>query len=93
MLMVFTLKLGPTLKQQKQKRKVPTHIISFDNENEEQETIQGTASVSAPPTCLNSPTLPSAKNTTPSVPVAQSQMESDDVIETSNKEVSEWEKW
>lgn len=83
---------GPTLKQQKQKRKVPTHIISFDNENEEQETIQGTASVSAPPTCLNSPTLPSAKNTTPSVPVAQSQMESDDVIETSNKEVSEWEK-
>ncbi|XP_026671043.1 sorting nexin-29 isoform X2 [Ceratina calcarata] len=45
---------GPTPKQ-KQRRKVPTHIISFDNDSEEDKEGNAKTSVSAPPSCLNIP--------------------------------------
>ncbi|XP_063983908.1 sorting nexin-29 [Diachasmimorpha longicaudata] len=38
------------------KRRIPTHIISFDDEIEsDNDSITGCVSLSAPPTCLNSP--------------------------------------
>ncbi|XP_043255709.1 sorting nexin-29 [Colletes gigas] len=84
---------GPTLKQQKQRKKVPTYIISFDDENDEQEITEATVSVSAPPTCLNSPIVTSTKNSTMlCLSVSQSQTESNDVNVTTNKESSECEK-
>lgn len=82
---------GPTSKQ-KQRKKVPTHIISFDNENEEQENTEASLSVSAPPTCLNSPTVISTKvSTSPTSSVLQSQQETNNVITITNKEPSDWE--
>ncbi|XP_024946729.1 sorting nexin-29 isoform X2 [Cephus cinctus] len=57
---------------EKRRKKVPTHIISFDNEEEEEQEERdfsiSAVSVSAPPTCLNSPIVASTKNSlSPSV--------------------------
>ncbi|KZC06601.1 Sorting nexin-29, partial [Dufourea novaeangliae] len=84
----------PTLKQQKQRKKVPTHIISFDNENsDEPENTEANVSVSAPPTCLNSPTVISTMNSTSScILESQSQTQSNNANITIDKEMSEWEK-
>ncbi|XP_029046049.1 sorting nexin-29 [Osmia bicornis bicornis] len=83
---------GSTLKQ-KQRKKVPTHIISFDNENDEQERTEVAASVSAPPTCLNSPAVASIKNSElPSLTGSESQAKSDDTDIIIDKPTSEWEK-
>nr|XP_003706506.2 PREDICTED: sorting nexin-29 [Megachile rotundata] len=83
---------GSTLKQ-KPRKKVPTHIISFDNENEEHETSETTASVSAPPTCLNSPAVATVKNSElPSLSGLQSQPETNDSDIIVDKEPSAWEK-
>ncbi|XP_054010336.1 sorting nexin-29 [Hylaeus anthracinus] len=83
---------GPTLKQQKQRKKVPTHIISFDNEDDTSETTETTVSVSAPPTCLNSPTIISTKSSTSlTLSVSQSQRETNDNV-AADKPSSEWEK-
>ncbi|CAL7950089.1 unnamed protein product [Xylocopa violacea] len=82
---------GPTSKQ-KQRKKVPTHIISFDNENDEQESTEASISVSAPPTCLSSPTATSTKtSTSPSPSLSQYQTESNDINTTVSKETSSWE--
>ena len=85
---------GPVSKQQKQRKKVQAHIISFDNESDEQEAATETSiSVSAPPTCLNSPTGTSVKNSTsPPSPISECRTESNTVNESVNKEISEWEK-
>ncbi|XP_076165639.1 sorting nexin-29 isoform X3 [Ptiloglossa arizonensis] len=83
----------PTLKQLKQKKRVPTQIISFDNENDEQGITETSISVSAPPTCLNSPTVTSVKNSTsPCLSVLQSQTESNDLNVAIDKGSYEWEK-
>ncbi|XP_003706506.3 sorting nexin-29 [Megachile rotundata] len=83
---------GSTLKQ-KPRKKVPTHIISFDNENEEHESSETTASVSAPPTCLNSPAVATVKNSElPSLSGLQSQPETNDSNIIVDKEPSTWEK-
>ncbi|XP_076762722.1 sorting nexin-29 [Xylocopa sonorina] len=82
---------GPTSKQ-KQRKKVPTHIISFDTENDEQESTEASISVSAPPTCLSSPTAISTKtSTSPSPSLSQCQTESNDINTTVSKETSSWE--
>ncbi|XP_043792694.1 sorting nexin-29 isoform X2 [Apis laboriosa] len=81
---------GPTLKQ-KQRKKVPVHIISFDNENDEQENTEVSISVSAPPTCLNSPTVTSIKTSTSHNLVSQSQIETNNITTITNKENSDWE--
>ncbi|XP_076233972.1 sorting nexin-29 [Calliopsis andreniformis] len=74
---------GPTAKQQKQRKRIPTHIISFDDEDDEQESSEATASISAPPTCLSSPTVASAKDTvSPSLAESQSQAESNEINKT-----------
>lgn len=71
---------------------MPTHIISFDNENDEQESTEASISVSAPPTCLNSPTVTSTKaSTSPSSTISQSQPETHNVTTIVNKEISDWE--
>lgn len=83
----------PTSKQQKHRKKVPTHIISFDNENDEQDIAEATISVSAPPTCLNSPTVTSSMNSVSScVSPSQSHTDSYDVNTAVSKANSEWEK-
>lgn len=82
--------LGPTLKQ-KQRKKVPVHIISFDNENDEQENTEVSISVSAPPTCLNSPTVTSIKTSTSHSLVSQSQIETNNITTITSKENSDWE--
>ncbi|XP_078041942.1 sorting nexin-29 isoform X3 [Augochlora pura] len=87
-------KAGPISKQQKQRKKVPT-IISFDNESDEQETTEVTASVSAPATCLSSPVVTTAKDT-PSLSLSISETETNNVSNNVSveidKENSEWEK-
>ncbi|XP_012272933.1 sorting nexin-29 isoform X2 [Orussus abietinus] len=66
---------------EKRRRKVPTHIISFDNENEEGKFDDATVSVSAPPTCLNSPTTMTVKDSpTPSPMTAQPQSDTTVVV-------------
>ncbi|XP_031831363.1 sorting nexin-29 isoform X2 [Nomia melanderi] len=84
---------GPILKQQKQRKKVPTHIISFDNDTDEQEITEANISVSAPPTCLNSPIVNSTKDSPSScVSESQSEMLSNNVNLTVSQENSDWEK-
>ncbi|OAD62126.1 Sorting nexin-29, partial [Eufriesea mexicana] len=76
----------------KRRKKVPTHIISFDNENDEQEGIEASISVSAPPTCLNSPTVISTKtSTSPSSSISQFQTDTNVVTTMANKGTSDWE--
>lgn len=52
---------GPSTSQ-REKKKVPIHIISFDDDDEEDECKETTTSISAPPTCLSSPTAASTKD-------------------------------
>ncbi|KAG8036094.1 hypothetical protein G9C98_004674 [Cotesia typhae] len=50
------ISLGEPATRERVKRKVPMHIISFDNDEEERGVIDSAnKSISAPPTCLNSP--------------------------------------
>ncbi|KAH0561707.1 hypothetical protein KQX54_018916 [Cotesia glomerata] len=47
---------GEPATRERVRRKVPMHIISFDNDEEERGVIDSASkSISAPPTCLNSP--------------------------------------
>ncbi|XP_076645257.1 sorting nexin-29 isoform X3 [Halictus rubicundus] len=89
-----TIPVGPISNQSKQRKKVPT-IISFDNETDEQETMEVNVSVSAPPTCLNSPVVTSTKDT-PSSSLSVSETQTNNVSNDENVEVSkegsEWEK-
>ncbi|CAK9822372.1 Sorting nexin-29 [Anthophora retusa] len=79
--------------KQKQKKKVPTHIITFDNESDEQKDAESSTSVNAPAACLSSPTVTSVEtSTSPSPSISQSQTELSDVNTVSNKELSECEK-
>ncbi|KAG7202871.1 hypothetical protein KM043_010019 [Ampulex compressa] len=90
----------PNLAQQKQKKKVPTHIISFDND-EQEGCVEVATSVSAPPTCLNSPIAISIKNSTSSSSISQSQTDTNEsnmvtgivTNTTTNTMQPEWEKY
>lgn len=77
--------------QEKRKKKVPTRIISFDDENEEEEhTEEIKTSISAPPTCRNSPTAISTKDST-SPCLSDSQPQVDSNNSTVNTKLLEWE--
>ncbi|XP_043282728.1 sorting nexin-29 isoform X2 [Venturia canescens] len=87
-----TVLTGNSSTNRERRKKVPTHIISFDNDeedNEGDESYNGstTISASAPPTCLNSPTsltipkdaaLP--ENTSPSSSNEQQKREPDNAV-------------
>lgn len=77
--------------QEKRKKKVPTRIISFDDDNEEEEhTEEIKTSISAPPTCRNSPTAVSTKDST-SPCLSDSQPQVDSNNSTVNTKLLEWE--
>ncbi|XP_029676550.1 sorting nexin-29-like isoform X2 [Formica exsecta] len=77
--------------QEKRKKKVPTRIISFDDDNEEDvHREKTTTSISAPPTCRNSPTAVSTKDST-SPCLSDSQPQVDSNNSTVNTKLLEWE--
>ncbi|XP_070157473.1 sorting nexin-29 [Polyergus mexicanus] len=77
--------------QEKRKKKVPTRIISFDDDNEEDVHREGiTISISAPPTCRNSPTPVSTKDST-SPCLSDSQPQVDSNNSAVNTKLLEWE--
>ncbi|KAM0733088.1 Sorting nexin-29 [Formica fusca] len=77
--------------QEKRKKKVPTRIISFDDDNEEDvHREKTTTSISAPPTCRNSPTAISTKDST-SPCLSDSQPQVDSNNSTVNTKLLEWE--
>lgn len=79
--------------QEHQKKKIPIHIISFDNDEEVNECKDNTTSISAPATYLNSPRATSTKDSTsPSLPVSQSQVDPNDSTAV-NMKFTEWEQW
>lgn len=84
---------GPPTSKHKQKKKVHTHIISFDNESEQQESAESNTSVSAPATCLNSPTVTTVQDSMPSnVSVVHTNAESSEVTPVCNAKSPDWDK-
>ncbi|XP_011506155.1 PREDICTED: sorting nexin-29 isoform X2 [Ceratosolen solmsi marchali] len=58
----------PSMTSLKPRKKVQTHIISFDDDEIDNEVASSSVSFSAPPTCLNSPSATSTKETSPVSP-------------------------
>ncbi|XP_046427849.1 sorting nexin-29 isoform X2 [Neodiprion fabricii] len=73
---------------EKRKKKVRTHIISFDDDDngQESEIINVDVSVSAPPTCLSSPTMTSVKDY-----LLEGQPDSDGSTVEQNNTTVEWQ--
>ncbi|XP_011142398.2 sorting nexin-29 isoform X1 [Harpegnathos saltator] len=82
---------GPPTSQH-EKKKVPVHIISFDDDEERDERKETTSSMSAPATCLSSPTVTSTKDSaSPCLDqVPEPQVDSNDNTVDSTK-FPEWE--
>ncbi|KAH0954016.1 hypothetical protein HN011_007055 [Eciton burchellii] len=77
--------------QEKRKKKVPTRIISFDDDNNGDVRRDATISMSAPPTCPSSPAAASLKDSTsPCLSDSQSQINCDDSA-IYNTKLPEWE--
>ncbi|XP_072743387.1 sorting nexin-29 isoform X2 [Anoplolepis gracilipes] len=87
---ISTLIPDPLISEpEKRKKKVPTRIISFDDDNEEEHREETTTSISAPPTCRNSPTAVSTKDSTsPCLSDSQPQVDSNSTVDT---KLLEWE--
>ncbi|XP_012265722.2 sorting nexin-29 isoform X2 [Athalia rosae] len=75
---------------EKRKKKVPTHIVSFDDDDDDVNSVSQIASlnvsVSAPPTCLNSPTMATVKDH-----ALETQPDSDGSTVDQNATKSEWQ--
>lgn len=88
---------GPPTSQH-EKKKVPIHIISFDDDDDDEETRderkETTTSISAPATCLSSPTATSTKDSTSPCldEVPEPQVDSNDNT-VDNTKFPEWEQW
>lgn len=77
--------------QDKRKKKIPTRIISFDDENEEDERREAATSISAPPTCPSSPMTMSTKDSTsPCLSDTQPQVDSNNST-VANTKLPSWE--